>query len=533
MKSILLSLLLFCASHSFSQTNTVGLQKASALASEGYVLFTPERNNDVYLINNCGERVNRWGFNEFPALTCYLLENGNLLRAGTNSLEIRDWGNNVIWSYAMDQNGYFQHHDIQPLPNGNILCVCTDVLDSIDCIAQGRKPELTESTVVFEKIVELKPIGVDSVELVWEWKFVDHIIQDFDNTKDNYGIVENHPELLDVNFPAFKNSDWIHLNSIHYNTDLDQIIVSARHLNEIYIIDHSTTLIEAAGHTGGNSNKGGDFLWRWGNPQVYRQGTSSDQKLFFQHDARWVNSNYADSGKISVFNNDSGSNPPTSSVDLILPVFSNDNYTMSAGRFLPNDVDFSWSGSIFGNTVYESKKSGWQSQPNGNILICLTSLGQISEITKAGEHLWSYRNPTGTGNLIYNQFDVLSQPNNSIFRGERYTPDFPGFVGKDLTGKGLIENENDESITCKSLDVHENELQNQIIIANPVQENRINFNQEVHLTRLQVYNTNGQLIQELEDFNGIELPISLQNGTYFITYYSNNIFGSQKVIVLK
>jgi len=65
--------------------------------------------------------------------------------------------------------------------------------------------------------------------------------------------------------------DWTHVNAVDYNTDLDQIIVTSRHLGELYIIDHSTTTNEAAGHTRGNSNLGGDLLWRWGNPQVYRQ----------------------------------------------------------------------------------------------------------------------------------------------------------------------------------------------------------------------------------------------------------------------
>ena len=72
------------------------------------------------------------------------------------------------------------------------------------------------------------------------------------------------------------------INAEFYNAALDQIMISPRHLSEIYIIDHSTTTAEAAGHTGGTHNKGGDILWRWGNPQVYRQGNSSNQKLFFQ-----------------------------------------------------------------------------------------------------------------------------------------------------------------------------------------------------------------------------------------------------------
>lgn len=533
MRLNLFILFLFISNLSFSQSNSIGLQKYSPLVSDGYILFTPENNEDVYLINNCGEKVNQWTFSESPGITCYLLENGNLLRAGKDSLEIRDWNNNLIWSYSMDNHGYFQHHDIHPMPNGNIISICTDNYDSIQAVAAGRKPSLSISTVRFEKIIELKPIGVDSAALVWEWKFFDHLIQDFDSTKNNFGIVENHPELLDVNFQTLNSADWIHLNSVNYNPDLDQIIVSARHLSEIYIIDHSTTLNEAAGHSGGNSNRGGDFLWRWGNPQVYRQGTSADQQLFLQHDAKWINSNYLDGGKISVFNNQKGSNPPSSSMDLIVPDYSNFNYAMSSGKFLPTTADFSWSGSIFGNTVYESKKSGWQSQPNGNMLICLTSIGQISELTKSGEHLWSYRNPVSTANFIYNQYDTVLPSNNSIFRGERYSPDFPGFIGKDLSSQGIIENQNDETAACNTLSINASENLTEIIIINPILENRIIFDREVNINNLKVYSTNGQLITQMDNFIGKEIPINLQNGTYFITYVYDNKVRNQKLVVLK
>ncbi len=65
-------------------------------------------------------------------------------------------------------------------------------------------------------------------------------------------------------------ADWLHTNSVDYNEEFDQIVVSVRHFSEIWVIDHSTTTAEAAGHSGGNSGKGGDLLYRWGNPEAYR-----------------------------------------------------------------------------------------------------------------------------------------------------------------------------------------------------------------------------------------------------------------------
>ena len=86
----------------------------------------------------------------------------------------------------------------------------------------------------------------------------DHLIQDFDPSKANYGDVEDHPELVDINFGSY-SSDWLHSNSIDYNEEFDQILLSVHNFHEIWIIDHSTTTEEAAGHTGGNSGKGGDI----------------------------------------------------------------------------------------------------------------------------------------------------------------------------------------------------------------------------------------------------------------------------------
>ena len=105
---------------------------------------------------------------------------------------------------------------------------------------------------------------------------VDHLIQDFDASKANYGEVAEHPELIDLNFRLSETtnyrdpSDWIHSNGIDYNPELDQIVLSPSNFSEVWIIDHSTTRTEAAGSNGGNSGKGGDLLYRWGNPRAYR-----------------------------------------------------------------------------------------------------------------------------------------------------------------------------------------------------------------------------------------------------------------------
>jgi hypothetical protein len=102
------------------------------------------------------------------------------------------------------------------------------------------------------------------------------------------------------------NPDWTHFNGVAYNADLDQIVLSVHSFSEIWIIDHSTTTGEAAGHKGGRSGKGGDLLYRWGNPRVYRAGTVKDQKLFSQHNAHWIPKGYPGEGHLLVFNATAG-----------------------------------------------------------------------------------------------------------------------------------------------------------------------------------------------------------------------------------
>ena len=60
-------------------------------------------------------------------------------------------------------------------------------------------------------IVEVEPIGFDSINIVWEWHLWDHLVQDYDSTKQNYGVVSDNPHLLDVNFYSGNGkNDWIH-----------------------------------------------------------------------------------------------------------------------------------------------------------------------------------------------------------------------------------------------------------------------------------------------------------------------------------
>jgi Arylsulfotransferase (ASST) len=511
-----------------AQPPTIGLLYSNENATDGYTLFTPELNDTVYLINNCGQVVNSWTFSETPSLSCYLREDGTLLRAGADSIEIRDWDNNLIWSYAMTANNYLQHHDIEPLPNGNILCIVTDQYTYAEISALGRDPSLGSTNLKLDKIIEINPTGTNGANIVWEWRFIDHIIQNYDNAKPNFGVVYDHPELIDFNYDNGFSFDWVHLNAIDYNADLDQILLSSRHLSELYIVDHSTTIAEAASHLGGNSNLGGDFLWRWGNNQTYDHGTALDQKMFLQHDAQWVPSGYVDEGKITVFNNRGDGTNTFSSLHLIEPAISGGLYSVDAtNAFLPIQYDWTWSGSILGHLMYEEKKSGLQALPNGNILLCETYLGQVSEIMKDGTLLWSYRNPSGS--LMYNQYDPIDNLN-VMYRAEKYLPGHPGLIGEDLTPQGIIEDQNILSDSCITLGIDNHSIDD-ITIINPVIDNVIHFNEVVSMKSIQVIDLKGNVLYQTLNFSGNEIAIDLPSGLYLLQLINSKGMQTKKILV--
>jgi hypothetical protein len=504
----------------FSQNETVGLVNNSSESGVDFVLFNPEASTSSYLINRCGELVNQWTFSNQPGKTAYLLENGNILQSGSPNLEIRDWDNNLTWTFDVGTLGYTKHHDIEPLPNGNILLLIHDEYTPDEVIALGKDPSTVGATFKLDKIIEIEPLLGNAANVVWEWKFIDHLIQDFDAGKPNFGVVADHPELLDFNHAQSHATDFTHANGMDYNANLDQILISARHTNEIYIIDHSTTTVEAAIHSGGNNDKGGDLLWRFGNIATYGAGMESDQKLRLQHDAKWITSVNPEENNISVFNNGSDGTIGQSSVHKLSPQDSSGFYKMESGAFLPNDFSETWSGTINGTTVNEGKKSGVQVLSNGNFLLTETSIGRVSEVNLVDGTLWSYSVPVGNG-FIYNQFDAMDQSTNSndIFRGENYATDFPGFVGKDMSGNGIIENVNDNSSAC-ILGVSEISESSKIEIINTLSNGTILLSKKFNGIA-QVYNMNGQLVASEKVNSNNSFSIQIKQGLYIVQLIEN------------
>lgn len=443
-------LLCFGFNSVFSQ-QTVGLFYNDSLSYNGYTLFCPSAYETSYLIDNCGEVVNTWVSAYQPGLTGYLLPNGNLLRAArTNTnidfrvggaagrVELFDWDGNLIWYFDYNDSIKCTNHDVQALPNGNVLLLVFYDITGDSAIALGRNPATVDSSFWECRIIEVQPTGMGTGNIVWEWHSSDHSVQDFDSTKANYGAIGANPRKFNINYPNAIDVDWMHVNGIEYNQALDQILLSSHRFCEVWIIDHSTTTAEAAGSTGGNAGHGGDLLYRWGNPAAYRRGTPADQVFFEQHDARWVTDGYPNAGKITVYNNGQGRpDGEYSTVDMFLPPLLPDgNYTLQPGQpFGPDSLFYRYTADP-PLSFYSRNISGAQVQPNGNILVCEGAEGRLFEIGPNDSIVWLYEVPVNGVGPIAQGFQPVS---NNTFQANRYGYDYPAFVGKDLTPQGPIE----------------------------------------------------------------------------------------------
>ena len=378
-----------------------------AQVQDGVNLYSPNGSQQTFLIDNDGNLLRSWLSDYAPGLGIYLLDNGRLMRPGnTNSpfftaggaggiVEEFDRDNNLTWSFEYSNDQHRLHHDIQVLPNGNVLMVAWELKTMEEAIQAGRNPALLGAGEVWAfHIIEVQPTRPEGGNIVWEWHLWDHLVQDFDPTKDNFGVVADSPQLMDINFFGARdhnNADWNHVNAIHYNPELDQIIVSVNSFSELWIIDHGTTTAEAAGHSGGLRGMGGDFLYRWGNPQTYGRGTEADRKLFMQHDTRWIEPGLLGEGNILLFNN--GQQRPISFsevLELELPLEEDGTYTLEPGMaYGPEEPVWFYQAPV-PTDFYSHIISGAQRLENGNTLICEGTSGYFFEVTPEKDVVWDH-----------------------------------------------------------------------------------------------------------------------------------------------
>ena len=460
----------------FGQGIQRGLTITSDGLTDGYILFAVPNSASVYLINRKGDVVHEWKGN-YGVLNAYLQDDGSLVQNAVDPdfpvfagggecgrLQKITWDSKILWDFEYADEKALVHHDFTVMPNGHILAIAWEAKTADEVLAAGRKPKLIPKAGLWpDKIVEIEPLDERHGKVVWEWHIWDHLIQDYDAKKARYGNPAEHPELLDINMGdtlpaqiskdsmdilkkqgrAWRNqtpdnlgSDVYHFNAIKYNADLDQIAFSSPHLSEIFIIDHSTTTKEAAGHKGGRWGKGGDLLYRWGNPQDYHRGDSTNRELYGQHDIRWIEKGKPGEGHLMVFNNDihyRDSMNYSMIYEFIPPTDEKGNYVIEKGKpFGPEKPVWSY---MAADTIsfWSSFISGAQRMNNGNTFINEGAKGRFFEVSKEGKIVWEYLNPYRGDIRRPNGDPVPPMPMTFIeFRSTFIPADHPALVTRKL-----------------------------------------------------------------------------------------------------
>lgn len=454
-----------------------GLTKTTEGLSPGYVLFSVPNSGSNYLVNRKGEVVHEWK-GTYTGFNPYLMDDGSVM-VGENDpdypvfgfggpygrIQKISWDGKLSWDFELADRKQILHHDFAIKPNGNLLVIAYEATSYDEALAMGRAPHLIpHSGPWLEKILELKPQEPDGMEIVWEWYVKDHLIQDLDENKPNYGDPAEHPELINFNMgdsipeaisqdsletlkamgrggrnlTRFNpKSDIYHFNAVNYNPKLEQIAISSPELSEIMILDQSTTTEEAATHEGGRSGKGGDLLYRWGNPENYHHGDSTDRRLYYQHDVRWVEEGKPGAGNLTLFNNGVPNGPDSleysAIYELKTPIGPEGNYAlMPDGRYGPDDLEWAY---VARDTVsfWGSFISGAHRMENGNTFINEGPKGRFFEVTPENEIVWEYLNPfRGEARKPNGDPNDHMPMTFSTFRATFIPADHPALDGKEL-----------------------------------------------------------------------------------------------------
>ena len=446
----------------------------------GYTLFGVR--GTTYLIDMEGHAVHTWPIGTNP----HLLDDGGILDAskddpsGFGGFVQVNWSGATVWSYTETRTNYSPHHDFVRIYNPKLgtnttLYIANKTVTSNQCIAAGCNPASGAYTnAQMDAIVEVDMAG----NIVWEWWFYDHLIQEFDATKSNYvgsgKTIADYPGRLHCNLPGRPvQRDWLHCNSIDYNQDLDQIVINSVG-GEFYVIDHGNTFL--AGNPTGSvalaATAAGDFLYRFGDPARYNQGsapsiltnwtesTTGHKQIGGTHHVSWIPAGQPGAGHLLLFNNAQNlfEHTQASYVFELNPYL--DASTHSTGAYVdppaagydtwpapgPNadkapkrmSRQIVWSYfSKASHGMFSHIGSSAQRLANTNTLVCADTEGHIIEVTPAGEAVWEYINPVTSSGILKFKRDNWPMYN-SIFRAYRYLATDPPLAGRTLTPGNTI-----------------------------------------------------------------------------------------------
>jgi hypothetical protein len=514
----------------------------------GYTLFGS--GGSTYLVDMEGHVVHTWKIGTNPRFT----EGGTLLDAvggdpsNSNVWKELDWNGNVVWTYTEKRSNYHPHHDFVKIYNPKLgdstfMYIANKDYTAAQCLVAGANPaSSTYVGVQLDVIVEVNRAG----RIIWEWAFFDHIVQEFDATKTaTYGVVKNTPGRININMTGNPlKSDWLHCNSMDYNQTLDQVVINSVH-GEFYVIDHGNTFLknDSAGSVALAASSKGDFLYRFGDPAKYGQGSSPSfsanpektstghKQIGGAHDIQWIKSGLPGAGNFLVFNNGQNLfeltpqsyiveinpylnasgvktsayvNPPDAGYTTVNPANSN---LMKEKKNISKQVVWNYS-SKNNTSFYSTIGSSAQRLPNGNTFICAMNSGHFFEVSPSDTSIvWEYINPFTRSGIRKIKTDTYPT-DNAAFRAYRYTADHPALMGHDLTpGATMTGFDPDYLIPANIVAIKKMTLENPV--ESSLEQNYPNpFNAtttidfkletEQHI-RASVYDLSGKIVKTLAD----------------------------------
>ena len=448
-------------------------------AFNGYTLFGV--GGRTYLLDMDGRVVHLWPIGTNP----HLLDNGNILDAGKDDpsgfqgFKEVDWDGKTVWEYTEKREGYAPHHDWVRIFNKKLnapttLYIANKSITREQAIAAGADPKKGPyRDGQMDAVVEVDMQG----NVVWEWCFFDHVVQDVDPAKPNYvgqgKTVADHPGRINLNMPGRPlKRDWLHCNSMDYNTESGHIVINSVQ-GELYVVDHDGTFIagDAKISIAKAASPAGDFLYRFGDPARYAQGdppcvlenwdnaTSGHKQMGGAHDVHWIRPGLSGAGHIMVLNNGQylyQRTPQSSALEINPFLDANgrdtgeyvnppdagyrretyDHDTHNQPRQISRQIVWSFR-SVNSHGFFSHIGCSAQRLPNGNTFICSDTEGHFFEVTADGRLVWEYINPVTRDGAVKVLGDVLPMTN-SVFRAYRYAADHPALKGRDLAPKGTI-----------------------------------------------------------------------------------------------
>ncbi|WP_223034825.1 aryl-sulfate sulfotransferase [Hanstruepera marina] len=362
----------------------------SNLVENSYVFAIENGGTKSYLLNKAGFKVYEWELDTRLGNDLEILPDGRLIGmfkvddpiftfgGGGGIVKILNIDGTVDWEYEYASENYIAHHDVELLPNGNVMFLVWERIPMNEAIATGVD---TDHDIFTETLIEVNPT---SNQIVWEWHSFDHIIQDQFPALPNFGNLTNNPNLININYNIIDNGDIMHANGIDHDPLNNVIYISVNYYSEVWVIDHSTTTAQAATSEGGNYNKGGNLLYRFGNPETYN---NVGERLFYNnHFANILENNVPGNGNVLIYMN--GSHIEQSTVyEFEMP---------SALELTPNvnnEPTVVWS--FTDDDLFYGRISGAVRLQNGNTLICEGDFG-FWEVSPLGEIAWKYSGDDGT-----------------------------------------------------------------------------------------------------------------------------------------